>query len=125
MKSNHGRVNVSINGALSWPNRTVVHRQAEKITSAELIKLIDNLQQLHPSATAISVVLDNARYNHSGELNGYLSADGCRIGLVYLPSYAHASGFPGEFGGRTRTRTLDPLIKSEIFQLIPTAHRIP
>ena len=28
LKSNHGRVNVNINGALRWPDRTVVHREA-------------------------------------------------------------------------------------------------
>jgi len=39
LKSNHGRVNVNINGALRWPDRMVVHREADKITSAEMIAL--------------------------------------------------------------------------------------
>ena len=88
LKSNHGRVNVNINGALSWPDRDIVHRRAEKITSAEMIKLFDDLQARHPRATAISVVLDNARYNHSKEIKAYVSSEGCRIKLVYLPPYA-------------------------------------
>jgi transposase len=88
LKSNHGRVNVNINGALRWPTREIVQRQAGKITSAEMIKLFDDLQALHLSATAISVVLDNARYNHSQEIKAYVSAEGCRIKLVYLPAYA-------------------------------------
>jgi len=88
LKSNHGRVNVNINGALRWPDRTVVHRKAEKITSAEMIALFKDLEALHPTATAIRVVLDNARYNHSAEIKAYLSGDGCRIRLVYLPAYA-------------------------------------
>jgi transposase len=37
LKSNQGRTNVSINGALSWPGREFVHRQAGRITSAEVI----------------------------------------------------------------------------------------
>ena len=88
LKSNHGRVNVNINGALSWPGLDVVHRQAEKITSAEMIKLFDDLQARHPTATAVWAVLDNARYNHSHEIKAYISGEGCRIKLVYLPAYA-------------------------------------
>ncbi len=88
LKSNHGRVNVNINGALRWPDRTVVYREAGKITSAEMIALFQELGVRHPTATAIRVVLDNARYNHSAEIKAYLSEDGCRIELVYLPAYA-------------------------------------
>jgi transposase len=88
LKSNHGRVNVNINGALRWPEREVVHREAGKITSAAMIELFDDLQARHPAATAIGVVLDNARYNHSKEIKAYISGEGCRIKLVYLPAYA-------------------------------------
>src|SRR5271163_2887513 len=72
LKSNHGRVNVNINGALRWPDCEIVHREAGKITSAEMIKLFDDLQAWHPTATAIRVVLDNARYNHSKEIKAYI-----------------------------------------------------
>jgi transposase len=88
LKSNHGRSNLSINGALSWPGREFVHRQAERITSAEMILLFEDLQARHPTATAIRVVLDNARYNHSKELKAWLACDDCRIEVVYLPAYA-------------------------------------
>ena len=88
LKSNHGRVNVNINGALSWPDRSVVHLEAEKITSAAMIDLFDRLADRHLSATAISVVLDNASYNHSAAIKAYLSQPGCRIRLVYLPAYS-------------------------------------
>ena len=88
LKSNHGRVNVNINGALRWPDRMVVHREADKITSAEMIALFRQLEASHRLATAIRVVLDNARYNHSAAIKAYVSGDGCRIRLVYLPAYA-------------------------------------
>lgn len=88
LKSNHGRVNVTINGALSWPEREVVRREAGKITSAAMIELFDDLAARHPTATAVHVVLDNARYNHSKEIKAYLEQRGCRIKLVYLPTYA-------------------------------------
>jgi transposase len=88
LRSNHGRQNVNINGALSWPGREFVHREAERITSAEMILLFKDLQARHPTASAIRVVLDNARYNHSKEIKEWLACDDCRVELVYLPPYA-------------------------------------
>ena len=88
LKSNHGRVNVNINGALSWPDRTVVHLAADKITSEAMIALFERLAARHPAATAIEVVLDNASYNRSAAIKAYLARDGCRIRLVYLPAYS-------------------------------------
>jgi transposase len=89
LKSNHGRTNININGALSWPGRDFVHRQTTgRITSAEMILLFEDLQARHPAATAIRVVLDNASYNHSKEVKAWLACDDCRVELVYLPAYA-------------------------------------
>jgi transposase len=88
LKSNHGRVNVNINGALSWPDRQVVHLEAEKITSEAMIALFTLLQARHPGAAPIYVVLDNASYNRSAAVKAYLARDGCRIRLVYLPAYS-------------------------------------
>lgn len=88
LRSNHGRQNVNINGALSWPGREFVHRRTGRITSAEMILLFEDLQARHPTAAAIRVVLDNARYNHSRELRAWLACDDCRVEPVYLPPYA-------------------------------------
>lgn len=88
LKSNHGRQNININGALSWPGLEFVHRQTGRITSAEMILLFEDLQARHPTASAIRVVLDNARYNHSKELKAWLKCDDCRVELVHLPAYA-------------------------------------
>src|ERR1700689_2064545 len=88
LKSNHGRRNISINGALSWPGREFVHRQTGRITTAEMILLFEDLQAKHPTASAIRVVLDNARYNHSKELKAWLACDDCRVELHHLPAYA-------------------------------------
>src|SRR3978361_1536024 len=49
LKSNHGRVNVNINGALSWLDRAVVHREAARITRAEMILLFNDLQARYPT----------------------------------------------------------------------------
>jgi hypothetical protein len=74
LKSNHGGSNASTNGALSWPVREFVHRQAGRIITAAMIVLFEDLQARHSTVTAIHVVLDNPRYNHSKELKAWLVA---------------------------------------------------
>ena len=59
--------------ALRLSDRTMVHRKADKITSAEMIALFHDLEALHPTATVVGVVLDNARYNHSKEIKAHLA----------------------------------------------------
>jgi transposase len=88
LKSNHGRVNVNINGARSWPDRTVVQLEAEKITGEAMIALFETLAARHPTATVIKVVLDNASYNRSAAVKAYLAGERCRIHLVFLPPYS-------------------------------------
>lgn len=88
LPGNHGRTSININGALSWPDRTLVWLPAEKITSLAMTELSERLQALNRTATAISLVIDNARYNHSAEIKTYLERPGCRIRLVYLPAHA-------------------------------------
>jgi transposase len=53
LKSNHGRLNIGINDALSWPGREFVHRQGGRITSAKMVLLFEDLQARHRTATAI------------------------------------------------------------------------
>lgn len=88
LPGNHGRTSININGALSWPDRTLVWLPAEKITSLAMIEPFERLQALDRTATAISLVIDNARHNHSAEVKAYLERPGCRIRLVYLPAHA-------------------------------------
>jgi hypothetical protein len=85
---NHGRVHLNINGALCWPDRSVLHRQEDKITSAAMIALFEVIAARHPTTAAIPVVIDNARYNISREIREWFARDGCTIRPVYLPSYA-------------------------------------
>ncbi len=88
LKSNHGRVNVNINGALCWHDRTLISLQVEKVTSAAMIALFEKIAARHRRARIIDVALDNARYNHSLELRAWLERPGCPIKLRYLPSYS-------------------------------------
>ncbi|CAH2605693.1 transposase (plasmid) [Rhodovastum atsumiense] len=89
LKSNHGRVNVTLAGALSWPGREVVTREAKKMTGPEMVAFFAELAVRHPTATAITLVLDNATYNRAKVVRDWLATeDGQRIKLVYLPPYA-------------------------------------
>jgi transposase len=88
LKSGSGRVHVTINGALCWHDRTVVHHVAQRISSGVMIDLLQDLAARHPAATAIWVVMDNAKYNHSREIRAYLNQEECRIKPIYLPTYS-------------------------------------
>lgn len=88
LRSNHGRVRLNINGALCWHDRAVLHRHEDKITSAAMIALFEQIAARHPTATAIPVVVDNAKYNVSNEIRQWFARAGCRVTPIYLPSYA-------------------------------------
>ena len=88
LKSNHGRVNVTLNGALSWPGREVVTREAAKITGPEVVALLQDLAARHPAVEAVTVVLDNATYSRAATVREWLATPGRRVRLVYLPPYA-------------------------------------
>ena len=53
-----------------------------------MIAQFETLAARHPSATAINVVLDNASYNRSAAVKAYVSSEGCRVRLVFLPPYS-------------------------------------
>ncbi len=88
LESNHGRVNVTLNGALSWPGRDVVTQEADRITAAEMIALFAALGERHPAAPVISVVLDNATCNRAAAVREWLASSGSRVQLVFLPPRA-------------------------------------
>jgi transposase len=88
LKSNHGRANVTMNGALSWPAREVIVREAPLITGAEMIAFFEQIAERYPMAGTITLVLDNATYNRARMVREWLARPGCRVRLVYLPPYA-------------------------------------
>jgi transposase len=88
LKSNHGRANVTLNGALSWPAREVITREAALITGAEMVSFFEQIEARYPMARSISLVLDNATYNRAALVREWLAKPGCRVRLVYLPPYA-------------------------------------
>jgi transposase len=86
LKANHGRVRININGALNASTLEVIHKREERITSSAMIELFKKIEEAHPQAEKITVILDNARYNRSKDVNSYVCSS--RIKPVYLPPYA-------------------------------------
>lgn len=88
LPSNHGRVNVTLNGALSWPAREVITREAAKITGPEMAAFFAQIQARYPAARRITLIADNATYNRAAVVRNWLARPDCRVRVVYLPPYA-------------------------------------
>lgn len=88
LPSNHGRVNVTLNGALSWPAREVITREAAKITGPEMVAFFGQIEARYPAARRITLIADNATYNRAAVVREWLARPDCRVRLVHLPPYA-------------------------------------
>lgn len=88
LPSNHGRVNVTLNGALSWPAREVITREAVKITGPEMVSFFAQIEARYPAARQITLIADNATYNRAAVVREWLARADCRVRIVYLPPYA-------------------------------------
>ena len=86
VRSNTGRRRVNINGAIDLDRLEPVVRFEDTINGDSTIALLEQLEQLHPAATWIYVICDNARYYRSKAVKEYLKTS--RIKLVFLPPYA-------------------------------------
>lgn len=88
LKSDHGRVNVTLNGALSWPAREVITREAAPITGPEMVAFFRRIADRYPAARRITPVLDGATYNRAAVVREWLAQPGCRVRVVCLPPHA-------------------------------------
>ncbi len=88
LPSNHGRATVTLNGALSWPDRAVITREATKITGPEMVAFFAQIEARYPMARTITLIADNATDNRAAVVREWLARPGCRVRVVYLPPYA-------------------------------------
>ena len=86
IRSNTGRQRLNINGAIDVQTLSAEIRFDETIDAVSAIALLRQLEQAHPSARAIVVFCDNARYYKSTAVAEYLATS--RIQLVPLPAYS-------------------------------------
>jgi transposase len=86
VKAPSGRQRFNVLGALNAITKDMVTITNDTyITAREVCQLLDKLAALHP-ATPISVVLDNARYQHCALVEEH--ARRLKIELLFLPSYS-------------------------------------
>ena len=86
LKTNSERGRVNLNGAVELTELDVVMRQEKTVDSAAVIRLLKQLENRHPSASAIYFICDNARYYTSKEVKDFTA--GSRVKMLYLPAYS-------------------------------------
>jgi transposase len=86
LKSNCGRARLNINGAYSFSNQKVVYQNDDRINAVSMIALLEQIKQASGTAKTITVVLDNAGYNHAKIVKK--KAEELGIRLLYLPAYS-------------------------------------
>lgn len=87
LPSNTGRQRLNLNGALSFKQLNVTLRAEETINAQAAIRLLEDLERLQPLGK-IHIIADNARYYRSRLVQEYLSREGCRIQIHFLPPYS-------------------------------------
>jgi len=84
LPSYHGRMNITLNGALSWPAREVITREAQNITGPEMTAFFAQIEARYPAARRITLIADNATYNRAAVVRERLARDDCRVRLEHF-----------------------------------------
>ena len=86
LKSNCGRKRININGAYSFHDQKLVYREDDSINAVSVIALLEQIKQASGKADTITVLMDNAGYNHAKIVKK--KAEELGITLLYLPAYS-------------------------------------
>ena len=86
LKTNSGRQRVNLHGAINIETLDVEIIESNSVNGASTIELLKKIEGSCPLAALIYIILDNARYHYSKEVQEYLK--GSRIKLVFLPTYS-------------------------------------
>ena len=82
-----GRQHLNIHGAIELETGTTSMVEAETIDAASTIRLMTALLALIPRKRVIHLFLDNARYHHARLVQQWLTQQGGRIKLDFIPAY--------------------------------------
>lgn len=87
INSNTGRSRLNIHGAMNAETlETTIIASETSVNTESTINLFEHLQNVYPLAVFIYVILDNAKYHFSGEVQEWIKNS--RIKLVFLPTYS-------------------------------------
>ena len=67
-------------------NLSIVFREDITINRTSTLDMLKQVRSTHRPEIPISIVLDNAKYNHASEVKKY--AEDNRMQLIYLPPYS-------------------------------------
>lgn len=88
IQSNSARSRLNIHGAMNAETfETTIISSEENINTDSTINLLEYLILLYPLAKSIYVILDNAKYHYSNEVQDWIR-NHSKIKLVFLPSYS-------------------------------------
>lgn len=86
IQTNSGRDRLNLHGAMNAETLEVTVIESETVNADSTIQLLEILEQKYSSASAIHVILDNAKYHFSQPVKDFLKTS--KIQLVFLPSYS-------------------------------------
>lgn len=86
LKTNSGRQRLNLHGALNAETYKVTIIESDTINHESTIRLLEAIEQAYPMAREILLIVDNARYHFSKQVQAYL--ENSRIRLIPLPSYS-------------------------------------
>ena len=86
IKTNSGQERVNINGAIEISTLSVVSRSCKKVNGQSMSDLLRAVRRRHPKERNLYMVLDNAGYNKSYQVQDLAEELGIRI--MYLPPYS-------------------------------------
>ncbi|NOY73961.1 MAG: IS630 family transposase [Gammaproteobacteria bacterium] len=87
LKTNSGRQRLNLHGAINAETYEVTVIESGMVNTDSTIQLLEILDQKYSSAKEIILILDNAKYHYSKEVQKHLK-DYPRIRMAFLPSYS-------------------------------------
>lgn len=86
IKTNSGRTRLNLNGALNLEDLEITILSEKTINTHSMMRLLLTIEEKQPTGE-IFLIVDNASYNHSYELQLFLE-DHPRVHLKHLPAYS-------------------------------------
>ena len=86
VKTNSGRERVNINGAIEINTLSVISRSCKKVNGQSMSDLLRAVRRRHPKERNLYMVMDNAGYNKSYQVQNLAEKLGIKI--MYLPPYS-------------------------------------
>ncbi len=88
VRTNTGRGRLNIHGVLDPETMDTTVHYSETINAQVTMEFFDELQLKYSLTRTIYLMIDNATYYKNKDVTAYLGKPGCKIKLLFLPSYS-------------------------------------